>query len=230
MIRLAHLSDLHLNGGADRRARLVAGLRAAKRFGATHLALTGDLTRDGRPERITELGQTLQVFWSTEDGDEPFIVPGNHDGDLVCFNNAPRTLGGMTVLSVDTRMKRRALAFRALGEVGAFQLGAIESAASAGPTLVLMHHGPHMHPLQFFDGLVDRSNVLRLLGRYPQLYFLCGHDHRVSDPYPRVHVAASTAHHPEPLRLYDIAGGALKPVWQSTDTKSGYFTFGRRVG
>jgi 3',5'-cyclic AMP phosphodiesterase CpdA len=247
MLRIAHLSDLHLNGSYDRRARLLRGLAHAAQRGAHHLVLTGDLTSKGRAEQFAELAQCLSAWPSGQ----VTIVPGNHDAgtaynlalmggalsrfaatsgiDTVSLASRVVDLPHVRILPLDTRFTRRALLFRAIGNVGARQLGGIAQAIvdRSKPLLLVMHHGPIWSPLHFFDGLSDRAQVSRLLEMRPDVHVLSGHDHRVLD-IGRVHVAASVAHHPDPLRMYSILNGRLEVDYRSGE-EGDYLSFGRRI-
>ena len=99
---LAHLSDLHLierdhhrrrglsrrrlqflsfGAALDAEARLtraVALLQQARRSGADHVLITGDLTEDGVDAQFEVLGEALHK--SRLDPDCVTLVPGNHDG------------------------------------------------------------------------------------------------------------------------------------------------------
>lgn len=216
MIRIAHLSDTHMNGTADRRARLIAGLEQAHQAGASHLLLTGDLTRSGQPVEYRELAGVLSSHWSGTST----VIPGNHDpAHFEPTFGAPKLvdLGDAFVMPVDTRYRKRAPLFRALGQVGAQQLSAVERLASSTskPVVVAMHHGPQSHPLQWLEGLVDRHRMLGMLAKYPHMHVCCGHDHRALDIGRRIHVAGSVAHHPDPLRLYDVVEGRFFPSYRS---------------
>lgn len=234
---IGHLSDLHLNGKADRRARLVSGLAAARCQQVDHLVLTGDLTKNGRPEQFTELAGCL-AGWGNH---EVTIVPGNHDegdgfdqslagGSLARFSAASRGIilrAGVRLLPLDTRFKKRALAFKAIGQIGSQQLETIarEILDRSSPLILVQHHGPQFHPMHLFDGLSDRAVLGRLLELRDDVHVLSGHDHRVLD-LGRVHVAASVAHHPDPLRVYRALGGKLEPIYKSP-IEGNYLTFGR---
>jgi Icc protein len=225
MIRLAHLSDTHMNGTADRRMRLIQGLSQATTAGAKHLLLTGDLTKNDRPEEYRELAGVLSTYWPGTST----VIPGNHDPTHFgpTFGSpALLDLGDAFVLPLDTRYRRRAPLFRALGRVGAEQLAAVQRLASSTskPVVVAMHHGPQSHPLQWLDGLVDRHRMLGLLSAHPNVHVCCGHDHRALD-IGRIHVAGSVAHHPEPLRLYDVIDGRFFPSYRSAEPGR-YMTLG----
>lgn len=99
MIRIAHITDLHLvehdyarrsasdryrlqylNTGrnidpARRRAKAVAALRAASH--ADHVVVTGDLTEDGSPAQFEAVAEVLAE--AGLDPERVTLVPGNHD-------------------------------------------------------------------------------------------------------------------------------------------------------
>ena len=225
MIRIAHLSDTHVNGTLDRRMRLIGALTQARLAGASHLLLTGDLTKASRPEQFRELAGVLSTHWQAG----VTAIPGNHDPahfDAIMGVPKPVYLGDAVIMPLDTRYKNRAPLFSALGRVGAEQLAAVESIASSTsrPVVVAMHHGPQPHPFQWLDGLVDRYNMLGLLNAQPHMHVCCGHDHRALD-IGRIHVAGSVAHHPDPLRLYDVVEGHFFPSYRSAQPGK-YMTLG----
>lgn len=101
MIRIAHLSDLHLLEGdlsarslkerlrlsfltfgrsidaIDRRARVTRALRSAWEAKADHLVVTGDLTEDGIDVQFEVLADVLRESdWPAH---RVTLVPGNHD-------------------------------------------------------------------------------------------------------------------------------------------------------
>jgi 3',5'-cyclic AMP phosphodiesterase CpdA len=156
------------------------------------------------------------------------IIPGNHDpGHFDSTFGAPALvdLGDAVIMPLDTRYRKRALLFRALGRIGDEQMAAVEAVTrTARPVVVAMHHGPQHHPLNFLDGLVDRHKMLGLLSSRPNVHVCCGHDHRALD-FGQVHVAASVAHHPDPLRLYDVVGGVFFPSYRSAEPGK-YMTLG----
>jgi 3',5'-cyclic-AMP phosphodiesterase len=229
-MRFAHLTDVHMNGTADRRQRLGRALDDAMASGAKHLLLTGDLTDSGRPEQFQELAWALGRWHRTTT-----IVGGNHDGAgfesalsgclgrFASTSVVPFIVGGVRVVPISTYYPRRALAFRALGSIGRDQFAALEQAvlATRGPVVVAMHHGPQIDPLKAFAGLVDRHRIEGLLRSNPQVSVCCGHDHRVID-IGQVHVAASCATHPDPLRVYDVGVGRFESVYRS-ECEGSYF-------
>jgi 3',5'-cyclic-AMP phosphodiesterase len=225
MTRLAHLTDTHIDGGIDRSVRLARGLAEATASGAEHLLLTGDLTAHGREHEVRELARVLS-HWQAP----ATVVGGNHDGfgferhlsgllgrfSMTSTPGVPYFVSGLTIVPLGTYFHRRALTFRALGAIGREQFSSLERAVALarGPVVVAMHHGPQLDPLRAFAGLVDRHRITRLLRANPHVSVCCGHDHRVLD-VGQVHVAASCASHPDPLRVYDVGMGRFESVYRS---------------
>lgn len=235
MTRLAHLSDLHLNGTEERRVRFALALEKAEALGAEHLILTGDLTADGTDKQFEEVAQALGRW-------RPgfvTLVGGNHDlahkdwKAAILSTSLSRyyatsvpggghaALGDCEIYPVSTQYPRRALVFRALGQITDYDLAVLQVVSErerVRPIVVAMHHGPQWHPLQFFDGLTNRSEMISLLERAPNITILCGHDHRALDLHDgRIYTAASVADHDDPLRLYDVVRNKVVPVYRSAD-------------
>lgn len=232
MTRIGHLSDTHLNGTAERWQCLVRALDTARCAGCDHVLLTGDLTASGHPNQFLELAAALRGY---PDGSVT-MVPGNHDAAPGAWEGAlagplhrfARTsspgaavdLGDVVVVAVDTRARRRAPAFCALGQVSEPQLQQLHWLAQlhrSRAIVLAMHHGPQWHPLHPFDGLTNRTRILRLLQQNPHVTVCCGHDHRILD-LGRIFTAASVAEHPDPLRIYEIRRQQLVPVYRSEDS------------
>jgi 3',5'-cyclic AMP phosphodiesterase CpdA len=211
MTLLAHISDLHLNGAQDRRQKLATALDKAFSMRPDHLVITGDVTASGKRWQLDELAGMLGG-WPTG----VTTVLGNHDGSLVAPPASCLDFGDVALIPVDTRVPRRAFVFTAAGRIGKAQFARIEQMTrdSRKPIVLAMHHGPQAHPLHVFDGLIDRAAVRSLIRARPWVSILCGHDHRVLD-FGRVHVASSVAHHEDPLRTYEVRGGALIPAYRS---------------
>lgn len=228
MIRIAHLSDIHLGVSPERRWRLERSLAEAARLGASHLCLTGDLTESGLLRDFESLSDALRP-WHPEC---VTIVPGNHDlgalswpevvqgTDLDRFRltSLPGRItfvGPVAVMALSTQYPKRALVFRALGNVPDEQLRDAEHVAKNWaplPLILCMHHPPLPGGwLELFDGLTNRKAVQALLARCPNIHVLAGHAHEARDE-GRVHVAAALADDPGALRLYDVAGPNLVPV------------------
>jgi predicted phosphodiesterase len=233
MTRIAHLSDMHLDRSRERSERFMRALGQVATSGANYLLLTGDLTAGGDPAEFGELSAALRVWPASA----VTIVPGNHDGEPEQWNRMLRgplerfaatsapgvvnDLGDVRIVAVNTQLARRAPVFAALGGVSEEQLTQLDRLTrepDPGRALVLaMHHGPQWHLLQGFDGLVNSHTVNDLLQRGPHIAVCCGHDHRVLDLESQVFTAASVADHDDPLRLYDIVQGRLRPIYRSGD-------------
>jgi 3',5'-cyclic-AMP phosphodiesterase len=227
MTRIAHLTDLHLNGTTDHAGRFVRVLARAREAGAQHLVLTGDLTQAGKDFQFDELSMLLN--WHPR---SVTLVPGNHDGDpanwmralggpLARFapTSAPGTvieLGDAEIVPINTQIRQPP--FLARGMVSEEQLHLLDrlTRARRRPLLIAMHHGPQRAPLQPLDGLVNRRAIQGILNRSESIYVLCGHDHRIMD-MGRIFTAGSVAEHKDPLRIYDITAGRLQPVYRSPE-------------
>lgn len=231
MTRIAHLSDVHLNGSKNRRDRFLQALDRAQHFGATHLVLTGDLTASGARDQFVELAGCLERWPS----DRVAMTPGNHDGSvkdwakamagpLRRFTHLSRVgvadLGDVIIAVASTQIDQPWP--MACGKVNGAQLHLLRACVEfsrARLVVVAMHHPPIESPLDRFDGLINRDEVAAIIANGPNLHVLCGHDHRVLDS-GRVHIAGSVAHHPDPLRLYDVIGGSLVLRYRSANEGS----------
>jgi 3',5'-cyclic AMP phosphodiesterase CpdA len=226
MTRIAHLTDIHLRGDPVRRDQLRRALDHAKSFAPDHLVLTGDLTAHGYDDQYGELFLVLHECWHGP----TTIVPGNHDGsraqaarflDLPLIHHYP----DCSILGISSQAPARARAFGAQGWVSPEDCGMIIATGGAcvvsGTLLILcVHHGPQSSNWNLLDGLLSRGRLeaaLNLTGCAWSV--LCGHDHRVLDK-GSVHTAASVAHHPDPLRVYEVGPSGLSSVYRSNTTGS----------
>lgn len=218
MTTIAHLSDLHLDGTLARHESFVRALEDAWSYQPDHLVITGDVTADGKPHHRDELHNTL-TGWPTP----TTIIAGNHDKNL-SFTSQITDFGDSLLIPVDTRATYRPYLFRALGRIGGTQLDSIDRLTQdeSRPAILAMHHGPQIHSLHVFDGLIDRARLQTLLINRPWVHVVCGHDHRCLD-FGRIHVAPSVANHPDPVRIYRIMGHDFVPTYQSQFTGM-YFT------
>jgi 3',5'-cyclic AMP phosphodiesterase CpdA len=211
MTTIAQLSDLHLNGTEARLGKLLRALQSARTYKPDHLVLTGDITAGGKKSEMQELSLAL-ASWPGP----VTTIAGNHDGHLTGFTSAITDFGDSLLIPLDTRAAHKPLGFSALGRVGSEQMRMLEdmTASPDRPIILAMHHGPQAHPLHVFDGLVDRHGLRSLLRSRPWVHVICGHDHRCLD-IGRVHVAPSVAHHPDPVRVYQVSGRAFHPLYRS---------------
>lgn len=263
MTHLAHLSDFHLldeaharRGGGDRlrlnflsfgrpldharrRQRAGAALREARRSGAQHLLLTGDLTEEGLPAQFEILAELLaESGWAPS---RVTLVPGNHDayahgeawtraleGPLRAYRETstagvPVELPGATVLPLSTAINQPVT--RSAGSIAGAELAAVARAATqsrrAGSTLLLaMHHPPQRHPLppmQWIDGLKEHAAMGALLAEHDHVHVLHGHTHVATDrgvrpgAAPRIFSAEAVVESATPLRVYQVRHGRLWP-------------------
>ena len=241
-MRIGHLTDLHLDGSAERAGRLARALETARVWRCDHLCLTGDLTARGDDASLSQLGEVLRASgWSPL---AVTVVSGNHDGvdedwaATVGRLEALRPLGwrasvtlrdlvhpsapNVYVLPLDTRMRRQPLALRARGRAGAEQLRRVRvlgalAAQKRAPLVVVMHHGPQVSPLQALDGLTDKEAFLAALEHAPTATVLAGHDHRCLDlplggAAGRLFVAPAVVDTDDPLRVFEVRGTRLMSV------------------
>jgi 3',5'-cyclic AMP phosphodiesterase CpdA len=229
--RIAHLTDPHLNGTRERHGRLLQALRRADASGADHLLLTGDLTANGHMSQFEELSQAL--FQSRFTVYDATLVPGNHDGGPgrwvealnrtqlrafapTSFDGATTDKGDVVIAAVDSTIGQRAFIFRALGHLTGEQLDRIDRLGErTRKCLVLaVHHGVRKGPLFLFDGMTNGFMLRNLLEKHPHMHVCCGHHHRIIDS-GRMFAAGSVVNHPDPLRVYDVRGTQLVPIYQS---------------
>lgn len=233
MTRIAHLTDVHLDGSAERRRRFEAALRHASHAMPDHLVITGDLTAGGELAHLDEMAACLGGWHPRR----VTVVPGNHDVGPMSWEemlrstqlarfagtSAPGAVAlypDAAIVAIDTQFRRRAPLFAALGKVSETQLRKLADIASFNrlsgrAVVVAMHHGPQRSPLQPVDGLVNREAVLEHVG--PHVSVLCGHDHRSLDielgpGKGRIFVAPSVAEADDPLRVYEVSGTRLVSV------------------
>jgi predicted phosphodiesterase len=149
MIRLAHLSDLHLGAGPQRlraAARLVNELNASA---VDHVVITGDITHNGRTEDFEE---ARALFAALKRDGRLTMVPGNHDrgtddaaeqitkGRRVWVKRRP----GLYLICVDSTAPHNFVSFRAHGSLCQRTLAMVDDAlrgAQPGEQVVMaLHH------------------------------------------------------------------------------------------
>lgn len=228
--RIAHISDTHIldpqrnarghglavrfvsaTRALDARARirkLRRALEVAKRTGATHVVISGDLTETGTLAQFENLARELHD--SGIDPERIILVPGNHDvydheksweraidGPLAAFRRTSASTSrskdnvvsadGVTFLPIDVT-RHQSVAFSG-GELSAaaserIERLALDPAFRDGAFVVVMHHPPfprssRVH--QFVDGLKGFARVLKLMAREQRVQLLHGHLHYVVD-------------------------------------------------
>jgi len=223
---LAHLSDLHLlerdhhkrrgwplrrlqflsvGAALDAEARLkraVELLREARRLGADHVLITGDLTEDGASGQFEMLAEAL--WESGLPSERVTLVPGNHDGYADGAAAWARALEGplrefqptsspeaLTVLPdavivpVSTMLGEQWFA-RSRGIIREEDVSRVRRLASdtisrGRAVVVAQHHPPSRHPLfpiEWFDGVENAATMRDLLLERTRVHVLHGHTHR----------------------------------------------------
>jgi 3',5'-cyclic-AMP phosphodiesterase len=224
-MRIAHLSDVHMLDASpsrsrsgwslrhrflsfgrpldvvDRRRKLSRALTAARRSGAGHIVVSGDLTETGSRGEFESLAETLH------DSDIPpsqiTLVPGNHDlysspdgwrwaldGPLVRFAETSAREPGRIVECAGARILPLDVTFhqpvtRSAGIIQTEALSAIQRRASDPalvdrPLLVVQHHPPFMRKTSawhWVDGLSGAAHLMTLLETFRHLFVLHGHLH-----------------------------------------------------
>jgi Icc protein len=227
MTILAHLSDLHLiernhrqrQGFARQRLlflsagsplaaearmqRVAASLQAARRAGADHVLITGDLTEDGADGQFEVLAEVLNA--SGVDPQRVTLVPGNHDaysrpgaferalrGPLRAFRqtSAPgacTALDGALIVPISTVIEGQWIS-HASGAVRPEDVLAIRRLSSDPlshnrAVVVAQHHPPSHSPvfaLEWFDGVKNARSLHELLLERTRVHVVHGHVHRRS--------------------------------------------------
>jgi 3',5'-cyclic AMP phosphodiesterase CpdA len=186
-----------------RREKLRAGLRAARRAGATHFVLSGDLTEMGTVAQYEVLAETLH-----ESGIEPWkitLVPGNHDAytsptgwrDAItgplrpwATTSASRPgalvdVGDVVLMPVDVAVYQPVTRSAGVIEedaVHAIRRRAADSAFKHKPIVLVQHHPPFERRsifMQWIDGLRGWRWMMDLLASFHGMHVLHGHLHHV---------------------------------------------------
>jgi Icc protein len=223
--RIAHLSDVHMLDARPNRDRqgygmghrflsfgrpldavgrqrkLVHALSAARRVGATHLVVSGDLTEIGAPGEFETLAETLHDSGMAPD--RITLVPGNHDlytsptawsdalnGPLSAFRRMSAQEPGRVVECAGVRILPLDVArfqpvTRSAGWIDDDSLDVVQHRASDPgladrPLLVVQHHPPFVRttqPLHWLDGLVGAVRMMGILEAFRHLFVLHGHLH-----------------------------------------------------
>jgi Icc protein len=223
--RIAHLSDAHMldprpsrtrSGwsmqtrflslgrpldAVGRRRKLKRSLDMAKRVGANHFVLSGDLTEIGAPGEYETLAEVLHDSGIAPD--RMTLVPGNHDlyssadawkwalaGPLASYAATSAShpgkavdIGGATLLPLDATFHQPVTR-----SAGCIQDDAIESirrrasdrALAHKPLIVIQHHPPFLRKtsaLHWLDGLVGAHRMMAMLETFRHLFVLHGHLH-----------------------------------------------------
>jgi len=225
--RIAHLSDVHMLDArpsrarsghsmghrflsfgrpldaAGRRRKLAHALSAARRVGASHLVVSGDLTEIGAPGELETLAEVLH-----ESGIAPervTLVPGNHDlytspdgwraaleGPLAPFAATSAREPGRVVDCGAFRLMpldvaRHQPVTRSAGWLEDAAMDVVERRArdrglGDRPLVVVQHHPPFeraTRAMHWLDGLVGAARMMTILETFRHLFVLHGHLHSV---------------------------------------------------
>lgn len=227
--RIAHLSDAHvldprpsrtragwsmqvrfLSFGRPldaegRRRKLLRSLDTARRVGADHYVLSGDLTEIGAPGEFETLGEILH---DSGIAPEKFtLVPGDHDvyssadswrwalqGPLAAYarTSADRPgkiveVAGANLMPIDATFHQpvtRSAGLIADEAVRAIEQHAGDTKLSTRPLVVIQHHPPFVRKttaLHWLDGLVGATRLMHVLESFRHLFVLHGHLHSIVD-------------------------------------------------
>jgi Icc protein len=229
--RIAHLSDAHvldprpsrtragwsmrvrfLSFGrpldaVGRRHKLQRSLETAKRVGAQHFVLSGDLTEIGAPGEYETLAEVLH-----DSGIPPermTLVPGNHDlyssadawrwaleGPLAAFARTSARepgpgkiveIAGASLLPLDATFHQpitRSAGWMPDETMDSIERHAADSGLSKRPLVVIQHHPPFLRKtsaLHWLDGLVGAHRMMTMLESFRHLWVLHGHLHAIVD-------------------------------------------------
>jgi Icc protein len=225
--RIAHLSDVHMLDArpgrsrtgwsmrhhflsfgrpldvVGRRRKLAHALSAARRGGAGHVVVSGDLTEIGAPPEFESLAEVLHG--SEFAPDRVTLVPGNHDlytspgawrraieGPLAAFAATSASESGRVIECAGAHLLPLDVTFhqavtRSAGLIADETLSilarrAADPALAARPLVVVQHHPPFVRntlALHWIDGLIGAAHLMTLLEKFRHLFVLHGHMHAV---------------------------------------------------
>jgi Icc protein len=228
-IRIAHLSDVHMLAPRPSRARarhslgvrflsigrrldawrrtrkLARALAVAKRSGADHVVISGDLTEIGQRDEFEAFAEILHD--SEIAPERVTLVPGNHDaytdpngwrdaiqGPLKAYaaTSADRPhkvldWGDVCFMPIDVTCSQPITRSAGLltDDVGAALESRFEDhALKKKVTVVVQHHSPFEHAIRawhWIDGLQGAARMTALLEQHGHVHVLHGHLHHVVD-------------------------------------------------
>lgn len=217
MIVLAHLSDIHLDGGersAERAARVIRYLDGLPHPLAAVL-LTGDIADHGLAAEYHQAKEILASRYPI------FTCPGNHD-----VRDAYRTVllgqgggegpvdqvhhaAGAVFALCDSSVPGRDDGFLS-DETLAWLETVLAGTPADTPVFVCFHHPPVTLHIPYVDEIRQRGEqrLADLVGRYPNVVaLLCGH----------AHTAAATTFAGRPLLVAPGVVSTLRLPWEGGD-------------
>lgn len=223
MIVIAHLSDVHLDGGerAAERTRLVMDYLEGLPYELDAVLVSGDIADHARPEEYEEARKALGSR-------HPLVVcPGNHD-DRAAF---PRGLLGEerpSAAPVDQVFRGDGFVLAVCdSSVPGEHRGYLEDSTIAWldgvltdtprevPVLVAFHHPPLPLHIPYVDGIrqFGEERLAALAERHPHLTaFLCGH----------AHTGAATTFAGRPLLVAPGVVSTTRLPWEAASGESEY--------
>lgn len=188
-----------------RKRKLRGALRTARRIGAHHVVLSGDLTEIGTPGEFETMAEVLH-----DSGIPPeriTLVPGNHDlytsedawrwaleGPLSAFARTSARepgrmleIGGATLMPIDATFHQpvtRSAGLMAPAILDAIEKRASDSAFRRRPLILVQHHPPFVRNTRawhWIDGLIGARRTMALLEKFRHLFVLHGHLHAIVD-------------------------------------------------
>ncbi|MER5483659.1 phosphodiesterase [Streptomyces sp. NPDC002812] len=188
MIVIAHLSDVHLDGGdrAAERTRAVMEYLEGLPYELDAVLVSGDIADHARPEEYEEARKALGSR-------HPLVVcPGNHD-DRTAFRRGLLGEGRPSAAPVDQVLRGDGFVLAVCdSSVPGEHRGYLEDSTIAWldgvltdtprevPVLVAFHHPPVPLHIPYVDGIrqFGEERLAALAERHPHLTaFLCGHAH-----------------------------------------------------
>jgi len=219
-----------------RSRKLARALEAVVASGADHLVISGDLTELGDDAEFELFAEVLAD--APLASDRVTLIPGNHDayttsdgfaraleGPLAPWAKASAPSGGLRVvdrgpvvfIAVDvTRFQTMVKSGGELTKDMARRIDALLSDEALGSKIVVLviHHPPFPKrdtaAFRYLDSLRGSEHVTDLMARYPNVYLMHGHHHRVIDR-PRLFGAPGVADDGDlpRVRIYDVKDGQL---------------------
>lgn len=219
MVVIAHLSDLHLDGGprATERARAVLDYLEGLPHDLAAVVVTGDVADHGRPAEY-ELARGLLA------SRHPVLAcPGNHDEraafaefllgrqrSTAPINTAPINQvhrGAEVVIALCDSTVPGANEGRIDDDTLAWLADELARTPAGTPVLVGFHHPPATLAVPFIDDIrqFGADRLAALAGRHPGIVgFLCGH----------AHTPAATTFAGRPLLVAPGVASTLRLPWE----------------
>ncbi|MGW5744865.1 metallophosphoesterase [Amycolatopsis sp. NPDC003861] len=212
---IAHLSDLHLDGGSRAEARVAAAMACLGELPVDAVVVTGDIADHGTPEEYARAAELLKHPAPV------LLCPGNHDVraafrtgllDLPASDgpiDVAHEVGGVLFALCDSTIPGRGAGF--LADETLSWLDGVLSGGD-GPAIVAFHHPPVEVGVPLVDAIrqAGSERLAEVLGRHPRVKaLLAGH----------VHTGAATTFAGVPLHIAPgVVSGSLLPIEPGGDS------------